>query len=109
MSSSQLETTLLISVQLGSKSTKEFFDQSLEDSDTNQIFLFLRWRSGDKNNKKKFDPELPAEKQFLITERVPCQKRIADVESAADAIQEIELNDGWYEARPPDAGEEGQV
>jgi len=45
----------------------------------------------------------------LITERVPCQKRIADVESAASAIQEIALEDGWFEARPPEAGEAGQV
>lgn len=45
----------------------------------------------------------------MITERVPCQKRIADVESAANAIQEVALEDGWFEARPPDAGEAGQV
>lgn len=55
------------------------------------------------------DNEFPAEKQFLITERVPCQKRIADVESAANAIQEVELEDDWFEARPPEAGEEGAV
>ena len=61
-----------------------------------------RWRSCDD---KKFDNNFPAEKQYLITERVPCQKRIADVESAASAIQEVALDDGWFEARPP--AEEG--
>ena len=45
----------------------------------------------------------------MITERVPCQKRIADVESAANAIQEVALDDDWFEARPPEAGEEGAV
>ena len=45
----------------------------------------------------------------MITERVPCQKRIADVESAASAIQEVALEDGWFEARPPADGEDNQV
>ena len=45
----------------------------------------------------------------MITERVPCQKRIADVESAASAIQEVALEDGWFEARPPADGEGNQV
>ena len=36
-------------------------------------------------------------------------KRIAEVESAASAIQEVELENGWFEARPPDAGEANQV
>ena len=40
---------------------------------------------------------------------MPCQKRIADVESAANAIQEVALDDDWFEARPPEAGEEGAV
>ena len=70
-------------------------------------YIFLdRWQSCDA---KKFDNNFPAEKQFLITERVPCQKRIAEVESAASAIQEVDVGDGWFEARPPDAGEAGQV
>ena len=75
--------------------------------DTN-LYLFSsnRWRSCDA---KHFDDNFPQDKQFLITERVPCQKRIAEVESAASAIQEIALEDGWFEARPPDAGEAGQV
>jgi len=55
------------------------------------------------------DNEFPAEKQFLITERVPCQKRISEVESAASAIQEIALEDDWFEARPPESGEESAV
>ena len=58
---------------------------------------------------KKLDREFPNEKQFLITERVPCTKRIKDVESAASAIQEVALEDDWFEARPPESGQEGGV
>ena len=36
-------------------------------------------------------------------------KRIAEVESAASAIQEVELENGWFEARPPEEGEANQV
>ena len=66
------------------------------------IYCFNRWKSCDA---KKLDSNFPPEKQFLITERVPCCKRIADVESAASAIQEVALEDGWFEARPPDTGD----
>ena len=31
------------------------------------------------------------------------------MESAASAIQEVALEDGWFEARPPDAGETATV
>ena len=31
------------------------------------------------------------------------------MENAANAIQEVALEDGWFEARPPDAGEAGVV
>jgi len=31
------------------------------------------------------------------------------VESAASAIQEVALEDGWFEARTPENGEAGQV
>lgn len=48
------------------------------------------------------DDHLPGDKQFLITERVPCQRRVADVENEANTIKEVELDDGWYEARPAD-------
>ena len=65
-----------------------------------------RWKSCDE---RKFDNNFPPEKQFLITERVPCMKRISEVESAASAIQEVELEDGWFEARPPEEGEANQV
>ena len=65
-----------------------------------------RWKSCDE---RKFDNNFPPEKQFLITERVPCMKRIAEVESAASAIQEVELENGWFEARPPEDGETNQV
>ena len=40
---------------------------------------------------------------------MPCQKRIAEVESAASAIQEVALEDDWFEARVPDAGEDAGV
>lgn len=75
---------------------------SLTYKDTQRLtknLTCIRWQGCDA---KKFDNNLPAEKQFLITERVPCQKRIADVESAAGAIQEIEMEDGWFEARLPE-------
>lgn len=58
---------------------------------------------------KKLDREFPPEKQFLITERVPCTRRIKDVESAANAIQEVALEDDWFEARAPEAGQDGAV
>ena len=50
---------------------------------TNFAYDVLRWKSCDE---RKFDNNFPPEKQFLITERVPCMKRIAEVESAASAI-----------------------
>ncbi len=68
--------------------------------------FFCRWRGCDE---KKFDNNFPHEKQFLITERVPCQKRIKDVESSASAIQEVDLGDGWTEARPPEDAGDDQV
>ena len=40
---------------------------------------------------------------------MPCQKRISEVESAASAIQEVALEDGWFEARPPDSGPAGEI
>ena len=64
-----------------------------------------RWRSCDA---KKYDNNFPAEKQYLITERVPCCKRISELESAANAIKEVDLGDGWFEARPPEEAE-GQI
>ena len=70
------------------------------------LILTRRWKSCDE---RKFDNNFPPEKQFLITERVPCMKRIAEVESAASAIQEVELENGWFEARPPEEGEANQV
>ena len=40
---------------------------------------------------------------------MPCQKRIAEVESAANAIQDVALEDDWFEARVPDACEDAGV
>ena len=40
---------------------------------------------------------------------MPCQKRIAEVESAASAIQEVALEDDWFEARVPDTGDDNAV
>lgn len=65
-----------------------------------------KWVSCDAKN---YDNNFPAEKQFLITERVPCQKRISEVESAASAIQEVALEDGWFEARPPESGQAADI
>ena len=41
---------------------------------------------------------LPPNQQFLITRKVPCRKRIKELESAASGIQEVEIGDGWVEA-----------
>lgn len=69
------------------------------------VWAYLRWRGTD-GDPKKTDNSLPGDKQYLITERVPCQRRIAEMESAASAIKEVLLDDGWVEARPP-AEEDG--
>ena len=45
----------------------------------------------------------------MITERVPCQKRIKDVESSASAIKEVDLGDGWTEAVAPETGDDQVV
>lgn len=45
----------------------------------------------------------------MITERVPCQKRIKDVESSASAIKEVDIGDGWTEAVAPDTGDDQVV
>jgi hypothetical protein len=55
---------------------------------------FCRWASSDAKNDDKF----PKDKQFLITRKVPCLKRIKELEDAASGIQEVDLGDGWVEA-----------
>ena len=46
----------------------------------------------------KFDKRFPDQKQFLVTEKVPCSRRVKDVENAAQGIEEVDLGDGWTEA-----------
>lgn len=57
------------------------------------LTLTCRWASSDDKNDAKF----PANKQFLITRKVPSQCRIKDIESAASGIKEVEIGDGWVE------------
>ena len=40
---------------------------------------------------------------------MPCSRRIADVENAAQGIQEVELDDGWTEAVNPEANQNAEV
>jgi hypothetical protein len=39
--------------------------------------------------------EFPADKQFLITQMVPCPKRLADMNNEAGGIGEVDVEDGW--------------
>jgi hypothetical protein len=39
--------------------------------------------------------EFPADKQFLITQMVPCPKRLADMNNEAGGIGEVDVVDGW--------------
>ena len=48
---------------------------------------------------------MPADKQFLVTRGVPCEKRIKDLqkfheENAADLERDVE--DGWVETTNPE-------
>ena len=45
------------------------------------------------------DQRFPPEKQFLITKRVPCPRRVLDIETSANNVQEVLLDDGWVETR----------
>ena len=40
---------------------------------------------------------LPQDKQYLETAKVPCKKRIAQLEAAASKIEEVDLDNGWVE------------
>lgn len=44
----------------------------------------------------------------MITRQVPCQKRIKDIESTAQGVTEVEIEDGWVETKVEDAGLEAQ-
>ncbi|KAL5066406.1 hypothetical protein RYX36_028143 [Vicia faba] len=55
------------------------------------------WESGEPSKRK---PYLPSEKQFLITRKVPCQRRAASLEEEYEAAGGEFLlddgdNDGW--------------
>lgn len=52
------------------------------------------WCSADE---KKFDKRFPEQKQFLVTEKVPCLRRIKDIQSDATGVQEKDIGDGWTE------------
>jgi len=90
-------------LQKGQLTPQEFIEAG--DNLTHKCSTW-KWSSCDD---KKFDNNFPQEKQFLITERVPCQKRIKDVESSASAIKEVDLGDGWTEAVAPDTGDDQVV
>ena len=66
-----------------------------------------RWQGCD--DPKKRDDRFPADKQFLITRQVPCQKRIKEIESSAVGMREIEVEDGWVEAAKPEGSDDEVV
>lgn len=47
----------------------------------------------------KVDDKMPADKQYLVTKKVPCPNRIKDIEEAAKAVQEKDVGDGWVETQ----------
>lgn len=66
------------------------------------ILIKLRWETGKQENINK---NLPADKQFLVTRGVPCEKRIKDLQkfhedNAADMERDVE--DGWVETTNPE-------
>ena len=76
-------------------------------SESNQViwFCLCRWSGADKKLEEDF---LPQEKQFLITERVPCARRVDDLETNANKVQEFALDDEWTEVKNEN-GEAGEV
>ena len=50
-----------------------------------------QWEGGDENN---WNPNLPADKQYLVTRDCPCQTRAKDM-LAEGAIKEEDAEDGW--------------
>jgi len=47
--------------------------------------------------------ELPPEKQFLITRKVPCQKRLKEVMASGEACGEVDVGGGWTDIDNPDS------
>lgn len=45
---------------------------------------------------------LPSDKQFLITERVPCSRRISDLDKAGEDVEQLEIDDDWTELKTQD-------
>ena len=43
----------------------------------------------------------------MITERVPCSRRVNDLESAANQVSEIQIEDDWMEVQNNDADAAG--
>ena len=63
--------------------------------------ICCRWSGcGDKKNEEDFFPE---DKQFLITERVPCSRRVNDLETSANQVNEVVIDDDWTEVQNNDA------
>lgn len=48
------------------------------------------------------DKRFPDQKQFLVTEKVPCLKRIKDLQNDATGVQEKDIGDGWTETSHAD-------
>jgi hypothetical protein len=72
------------------------------------LYFFLtfvpiyRWQAG---TEKLTNSNLPADKQYLVTKGVPCEKRIKDLqrfqEEHADELEK-DLEDGWVETANPE-------
>ena len=75
--------------------------QHLEVSNFNNFNQF-RWETGKQENINK---NLPADKQFLVTRGVPCEKRIKDLQKFHEdnaAEMERDVEDGWVETTNPE-------
>lgn len=55
---------------------------------------FCSWESG---TDKLRNPNLPPERQFLITRGIPCTKRIKELQKLDEEHKERDLEDGWVE------------
>ena len=65
-----------------------------------------RWSGCENKNEEEF---LPESKQFLITERVPCSRRVDDLEDHANQVHEVVVDDEWTEVQNNEAGEGNEV
>ena len=52
---------------------------------------------------------MPEDKQFLITERVPCSRRVNDLQSAAAKVNEIVVDDDWTEVMNEEGSDKKDV